>query len=114
MILAGSTTIDLENALSGTGFAKVAGYTVPKLISTGLNLLFVAAAVVSFIFLIVGGIQWITAGGEKDNLDKARKKITGAVIGLAIVLSVYAIATIVDIIFFGGAGGIFVLKIPTL
>lgn len=109
-----STTIDLENALGGTGFANVASYTVPQLIYVSLEILFIAAAVISFIFLIVGGIQWITAGGEKDNLEKARKKITGAVIGLALVLSVYAIATIVDIIFFGGAEGIFKLKIPTL
>lgn len=113
-MIVSSTTIDLENALSGTGFANVATYTVPQLIYVSLEILFVTAAVVSFVFLIVGGIQWITAGGEKDNLEKARKKITGAVIGLALVLSVYAIATIVDIIFFGGAEGIFKLKIPTL
>ena len=114
MLVAGSTTIDLQNALVGTGFANVATYTVPQLIYVSLELLFVAAAVISFIFLIAGGIQWITAGGEKDNLEKARKKITGALIGLALVLSVYAIATIVDIIFFGGAEGIFKLKIPSL
>jgi hypothetical protein len=54
-----------------------------------INLMLGAAGVFSFIFLLWGGLQWITAGGDKDAVEKARKKILGALIGLAIVFSSY-------------------------
>jgi hypothetical protein len=41
------------------------------------------------------------AGGDKDGLDKARKKISQALIGLAIVFSSYALLRIITILFFG-------------
>jgi hypothetical protein len=68
-------------------------------LKTGLNLLLGIAGVGSFIFLLLGGIQWITAGGDKDAVDKARKKITGALIGLAIVFSAYCILYIIRALF---------------
>ncbi len=58
---------------------------------TGINLLLGGAGVVSFVFLLWGGIQWITAGGDKDAIEKARKRIINALIGLAIVFSVYVV-----------------------
>ena len=60
-------------------------------LTTALNLLLGAAGVFSFIYLLWGGVQWVTAGGDKDAVEKARKKIIGALIGLAIVFSSYAI-----------------------
>lgn len=106
--------ISLEDSLQGTGFAPVASYSVRQLIYVGLELIFISAAILSFFNLLIGGLQWITSGGDKEGVEKARKKITAALVGLAITLSVYAIASIVDIIFFGGSGGLFKFTIPTL
>ncbi len=64
-----------------------------------LNILLGGAGVFSFIYLLWGGIQWITAGGDKDAVEKARKKIIGALIGLAIVFSAYAILFAVRTLF---------------
>jgi hypothetical protein len=48
---------------------------------------------VIFLGLIVyGGILWMTAEGNEDNIEKAKKIITQAVVGLVIVLSAYAIS----------------------
>ncbi len=66
---------------------------------TAINVLLGFGGVAAFIFLLMGGIQWITAGGDKDAVDKARKKILGALIGLAIVLSSYAILYIMRALF---------------
>ena len=68
-------------------------------IRTALNLLLGAAGVASFIFLLTGGIQWIMAGGDKDALDKARKRITQALVGLTIVFASYVILYILRALF---------------
>jgi hypothetical protein len=47
------------------------------------------AGVAAFIFLLLGGIQWITSAGDKDAVEKARKRITIAMSGLVIVFSAY-------------------------
>jgi hypothetical protein len=41
--------------------------------------------------MVLGGIFWITAGGDKGKIEEARERITGAVIGLAIVASSWAV-----------------------
>jgi hypothetical protein len=41
---------------------------------------------------LYGGFIWMTAGGNEENIGKAKKFITSGVIGLAIILSSYAIA----------------------
>lgn len=53
-----------------------------------------ALQVVGIIFvclMIYAGFLWMTAGGNEDNVDKAKKLIMAAVIGLAIVLASYSI-----------------------
>ena len=67
--------------------------------TTIVNLLLGAAGVLSFIFLLWGGLQWITAGGDKDAIEKARRKILQSLIGLAIVFSAYAIMYIIRVTF---------------
>lgn len=44
------------------------------------------------IFLIWGGIEWLTAGGDKGRVETAQKMISNAVIGLAVLIGSYAIA----------------------
>jgi hypothetical protein len=69
------------------------------------------AALAAFIFLVFGGIQWITAGGDKGKIEEARNRITNAIIGLAIVAASWAIFLLVDNFFGigitgnGGGGG---------
>jgi Na+/proline symporter len=64
-----------------------------------VNIAFGSAGVIAFLFLLIGGIQWITAGGDKDAIDKARKKIMGAVVGLAVTFSLYVIVFVIGYLF---------------
>lgn len=57
------------------------------------------------IFFIWGGIEWLTAGGDKTKVETAQKMITNAFIGLAILVSSFAIIT-----FIGNAFDIEILK----
>ena len=58
------------------------------------------------IFFIMGGIEWITAGGDKNKIETAREKITQGLIGLAILAG-----SLVIIKFVGQAIGIDILNI---
>ena len=78
---------------------EVADLDITTFIPTLINLLFVIAAVIFFFMLVLGGIKWIMAGGDKGAVEGARVQITNALIGLAIVLATYAIISLVELFF---------------
>lgn len=67
-----------------------------KLISAAVGVMLILAALLAFIFLILGGIQWITSGGDKAGMEAARNKITHAIVGLIIVGAAWAIMMLVQ------------------
>jgi len=69
---------------------------IGKLLSAVVGLLLILAGVLAFLFLILGGIQWITSGGDKAGMEAARNKITHAVVGLIIVGAAWAIMILVQ------------------
>ncbi|MBI4089321.1 MAG: hypothetical protein HY424_01280 [Candidatus Levybacteria bacterium] len=62
---------------SGLGVGGVLGGFV--------QLFFILAAIVAVIYLIYGGIKWITSRGEKDQVESARNHIIAAIVGLIVV-----------------------------
>lgn len=66
-------------------------YTVGKLLGGLIGLFILIAFVLSFIFIIIGGINWITSGGDKAKLETARNRIVDALVGLILIASVWAI-----------------------
>lgn len=60
-------------------------------ISNVLEILMILAAIATLVYLVWGGLEWITSGGDKAGTEKAKSKITDAVIGLVIVFSAWAI-----------------------
>lgn len=60
-------------------------------LSSVIGLLTIAAAFWFFITFVIGGISWITAGGDKSKLQQARDKLTNAFIGLTIVVAGWAV-----------------------
>lgn len=88
----------------GTGYATDFG----RMFGAVLNVVMLLAAVLVFAFLIFGGIQWITSGGDKGKAEEARNKITAAVIGLIIVAASYAIINlVVNFLGFGSFNEVF-------
>lgn len=62
-----------------------------SLIGRILRVVLAVAALLVFLYLIWGGIEWITSGGDKGKTESARNKITAAVLGLIILAASYAI-----------------------
>jgi len=67
-----------------------------QLISAVVGTLLILAALLAFLFLLMGGLQWITSGGDKASMETARNKITHAIVGLIIVGAAWAIMMLVQ------------------
>ena len=72
---------------------------IGTLISGAIGAAFIIAGLLVFAYLVWGGIQWITAGGDKANLEAARGRISNALVGLAIVAAAFAVMLLVEFVF---------------
>lgn len=89
-------SIQQPDALKSFGVGEAG---IARFISVIIGILVVTAVILGFIFLIIGGISFITAGGDEAKVESARSKVIWAIIGLAIVFAAFAIITIVESIF---------------
>ncbi|MCL5784435.1 MAG: pilin [Patescibacteria group bacterium] len=86
--------------------------SISQLLTNALIIVFVAAALIVLFMLIIGAFQWITSGGDKEAVGKARGRITNALIGLAILALAFLIVRVVGQVL---SINVFDLKyIPTL
>jgi hypothetical protein len=69
---------------------------IGQLISAIVGTLLIISALLAFFYLILGGIQWITSGGDKAAMEAARNKITHAIVGLIIVGAAWAVMLLVQ------------------
>lgn len=65
-----------------------------------IRLVFVAAGLAALIFMLLGALSWITSGGNKENVEKAREKIQAAVVGIVLVVVVVGIAVTIEQLIF--------------
>ena len=95
-VLAQEATIALD---PGEEFVDITKITVSSILSGAIQLVLIVAALVFFFLLIVGGIRWMTAGGDKEKAGAARGQLTSALIGLAIVFAAWAIIRLIEVLF---------------
>lgn len=95
----------------GSGGNEAGPPALGSLISSIVGLMLIGAFIATLFYMILGGFDWVTSGGDKTKLQSARDKITNALIGLIVVGASWAIMMIV-----GNFIGIDFpnLKIPTI
>jgi len=59
-------------------------------------------ALIAVIMILIGGFKWMTAGGNEEKVEGAKKLLIAAIIGLVIILaawgiSIYAISNLLNI-----------------
>lgn len=64
------------------------------IISNVMTVIFTGAILLVLFYLVIGAFEWITSGGEKEAVGKARGKIINALIGLAILALAFLIARV--------------------
>lgn len=85
----------LQGILAGGNGASFLNIFIPNLIG-----LLIVSGIVIFIFtMFLGAINWISSGGDKALLEKSKDRITNAIIGLVIMLSIFAILKILESFF---------------
>jgi len=66
---------------------------VPNIESTYYNLIFwflIICGIIAVLSLIYGGILYITSAGEAEKAERGKKTITGAIIGIIIIMLSYS------------------------
>ncbi|AKM79857.1 TPA: hypothetical protein DEQ95_05605 [Candidatus Beckwithbacteria bacterium] len=72
---------------------------ISKLLSGLIQVAMIIAAILTFAFLVWGGIQWILSGGDKQQTQAARDRITMALVGLGIVAAAWALMKVIGFFF---------------
>ena len=87
-----SSNNQLDRVIAPTGIEKTDIKT-----TTG-NLIRNTLTIVGTLFLalmIYGGFLWMTARGEEDQINKGKNTIVAAIIGLAVIVSAYAVTNVI-------------------
>lgn len=92
--------IDVGSAIPGI-YQQTSGFG--PFVSNVLRIVFVAAGILAFINLILGGLSFINAGGDSKAVEKAWNKIWQSLLGLVIVVASFAVITVVSYLLFGQA-----------
>lgn len=69
--------------------------SVPQLFSNIVSTLLFFVGALAVIFVIVGGIQYITSSGDPKRIEQAKNTLTYAVAGLVIAILSFAIVSFV-------------------
>lgn len=83
------------NIASGTKGTNV----IQTFLGNGVTFAFGLGIVVLLAMLLIGAYEYITAGGDKEALQRSTKRMTQAMIGLLILFSIYLIANVVGMLF---------------
>jgi hypothetical protein len=79
--LNGSTNSGDTNCTSD----QSAGTTLGHILSEVINIMSILVGVICVIMIIVGGLKYVTSGGESNNVSGAKNTIMYALIGLVVV-----------------------------
>jgi len=62
-----------------------------ELISKIVNTVLIIVGIVAVLYLVYGGVTYITAGGDAEKATKGRTTITNAIIGIIVIAAALAI-----------------------
>lgn len=67
-----------------------------EFVTIAVSFALIVASLAFFFILVIGGVKWITSGGDKGKVEGARSQITAGLIGLVIVFASWAILNIIE------------------
>lgn len=90
----------IYNPALGDKYKNVSGIDfLQSLIPNLVSIVLIIGSLIFVTMLVMGAIQWISSGGDKQSLEAARGRITNAVIGIIILFAVFAIISVVEVFF---------------
>lgn len=81
------------------GMFGVGGLTssqsLPELIANVIRLMLLFAGAIAVVFVIIGGYQYLTSGGNEEQAEKGKKTLINAIIGVVVVVLAYVIINVI-------------------
>lgn len=61
-----------------------------------INALTILGIIAAIMFLLIGGVKWITSGGDKEKLTSARRTIVSSIIGIIVIILSVVIVKVIE------------------
>ena len=87
----------------GIAGSLTASGLVINIIKIGLFL----SGMIAVVFVIIGGFQYMTSGGNEENAEKGKKTLINAIIGIVIIVLSYVIINVIVNLVGGINNGLF-------
>jgi hypothetical protein len=85
----------ITNKALGSGVPKDSNLGLAFYIAQLWKTVVIVGGLAFLVYLIWGGLQWVTSGGDKTKLDDAQHKIYNSMVGLGILVASYAFVRLV-------------------
>lgn len=111
LALGASTYIMSVFALASSVYAQTVvkvnpfdiGFKIPDLsLVLGLlvRLFFIIAGLAALFMFLTGALAWVTSGGSKENIEKARDKIVAGFVGIILIVAILSIIVFLETVVF--------------
>lgn len=74
-------------------------FTLAQAVLFTVRILIIGAFILALIFLLLGGIRWITSGGDAKALEGAKGMVTASIVGLLIILASFSLIALLEFFF---------------
>ncbi len=89
-----SPSIGVNLNIPVLGHTTVMGFH--EYLALAYRFLLPAMSLIAVVMIMVGGLEYVVAGGSSKRIDKAKTRITNALIGLVLLMSAYTIVSLLD------------------
>ena len=93
----------VQDGLNNSGLRSYFGFSglnsassLSQLIVGIVNIMLLFAGSIAVIFVIVGGYQYVTSGGNEEQAEKGRKTLVNAIIGIVIIVLAYVVINVIS------------------
>ncbi len=79
----------------GSQITEDTGLSFPELVGSFIRVILGILGIVFVVYVVYAGYLWMTASGEKEKVEKSKKLLGQAIIGIIIIVAAYAISAFV-------------------
>lgn len=81
------------------------GFAIPsaaRVLSVVVRLFFIIAGLAALYIFLTGALGWVTSGGSKENIEKARDKIVAGFVGVILIVAILSVIWFLEVNVFNG------------
>jgi len=79
-----------------SGFSGAGNDTITEVIVRVVSIALALAGLIAILFLIIGGFRYVTAAGNEEAAESAKKTILNSIIGIIVIILAYVILRVIE------------------